>query len=105
MRALPLGVPKLMVSTVASRDMSDLIGTKDITVMHSVIDILGLNPIGKKIMAAVPEKSIGLCRRDKGNFSAQIAAMVNRGNKHGGYAGSHRQDFPTDHGVQQRALP
>ncbi len=51
MRSLPLGVPKLMVSTVASRDMSRLIGTKDITVMHSVVDILGLNPISRKILS------------------------------------------------------
>lgn len=51
MRNLPLGVPKLMVSTVASRDMSKLIGTKDITVMHSVVDILGLNPISRKILS------------------------------------------------------
>jgi uncharacterized protein (UPF0261 family) len=35
MRALPMGVPKLMVSTVASRDMSQEIGTRDITIMHS----------------------------------------------------------------------
>jgi len=51
MRSLPLGVPKLMVSTVASRDMSRLIGTKDITVMHSVTDILGLNAISRKILS------------------------------------------------------
>ncbi len=50
MRHLPLGVGKLMVSTVASRDMSQLIGTKDIVVMHSVIDILGLNPISERIL-------------------------------------------------------
>jgi uncharacterized protein (UPF0261 family) len=50
MRRLPLGVGKLMVSTVASRDMSQLIGTKDIVVMHSVIDILGLNPISERIL-------------------------------------------------------
>lgn len=51
MRGLPLGIPKLMVSTVASRDMSELIGTKDIVMMHSVIDILGLNAISRKILS------------------------------------------------------
>jgi len=51
MRSLPLGLPKVMLSTVASRDMRDLIGTKDITMMHSVMDILGLNPLSKKILA------------------------------------------------------
>ncbi len=45
MRVLPLGVPKIMLSTVASRDMTNIIGTKDITMMHSVTDILGINSI------------------------------------------------------------
>jgi uncharacterized protein (UPF0261 family) len=45
MRVLPLGVPKVMVSTVASRDMKNTVGTKDITMMHSVADILGVNSI------------------------------------------------------------
>ena len=63
MRALPLGIPKLMVSTVASRDMSDLIGTKDITVMHSVVDILGLNPISKKILANAAAAIVGMARQ------------------------------------------
>ena len=45
MRVLPVGVPKVMVSTVASRDMTNIVGTKDITMMHSVVDILGVNTI------------------------------------------------------------
>ncbi|MCP4367070.1 MAG: hypothetical protein GY797_02985, partial [Deltaproteobacteria bacterium] len=45
MQVLPLGVPKVMLSTVASRDMSSVVGTRDITMMHSVSDILGINSI------------------------------------------------------------
>ena len=45
MRVLPLGVPKIMLSTVASKDMTHIVGTKDITMMHSVADILGINTI------------------------------------------------------------
>ncbi len=45
MRVLPLGTPKVMVSTVASRDMSNVVGTRDITMMHSVVDLLGVNSI------------------------------------------------------------
>lgn len=45
MKALPLGVPKVMVSTVASRDMSKIVGTKDITMIHTVVDMLGVNSI------------------------------------------------------------
>ncbi|MBW2031429.1 MAG: Tm-1-like ATP-binding domain-containing protein, partial [Deltaproteobacteria bacterium] len=50
MRVLPLGVPKVMVSTVASRDMSRTVGTKDITMIHSVVDILGVNSILGKVL-------------------------------------------------------
>ncbi len=50
MRVLPLGVPKVMVSTVASRDMSAIVGTKDITMMHSVVDLLGVNRISGGIL-------------------------------------------------------
>jgi uncharacterized protein (UPF0261 family) len=50
MRALPVGVPKVMVSTVASRDMSGIVGTKDITMIHSVADILGVNSILGRIL-------------------------------------------------------
>ncbi|MBI4964076.1 MAG: Tm-1-like ATP-binding domain-containing protein [Desulfomonile tiedjei] len=62
MRSLPLGVPKLMVSTVASRDMSQLIGTKDIIMMHSVVDILGLNAISRRILANAASAMVGMVR-------------------------------------------
>ena len=45
MQVLPLGIPKIMLSTVASKDMTHIVGTKDITMMHSVVDILGINTI------------------------------------------------------------
>jgi len=45
MRVLPMGIPKVMISTVASRDMSGIVGTKDITMMHSVTDIMGVNSL------------------------------------------------------------
>lgn len=50
MRALPLGAPKVMVSTVASRDMRDIVSTKDITMIHSVADLLGVNTISGQIL-------------------------------------------------------
>jgi len=51
-----------MVSTVASRDMSQLIGTKDIIMMHSVVDILGLNAVSKKILANAGSAVAGMAR-------------------------------------------
>lgn len=52
MRKLPTGIPKLMVSTVASglATFGPYVGTKDITIMHSVADIQGLNFLTKRIM-------------------------------------------------------
>ena len=49
MRALPVGFPKLMVSTVASGDISGFVGTSDITMMPSVIDVAGVNRISRQI--------------------------------------------------------
>src|SRR5687768_11268765 len=42
MRALPLGVPKVMLSTVAAGDIRAFVGTKDVTMMYSVVDIAGI---------------------------------------------------------------
>lgn len=62
MKVLPLGVPKVMVSTVASRDMADTVGTKDITLMHSVSDILGINTITSRILDNAAGAVCGMVR-------------------------------------------
>ena len=51
MRALPFGVPKLMVSTLASGDVGPYVGVADITMMPSVADIAGLNRITRTVLA------------------------------------------------------
>ncbi len=51
MRALPYGVPKLMVSTVAGGDVSAYVGVKDIVMMPSIVDISGLNRISREVLA------------------------------------------------------
>ncbi|WP_421725652.1 Tm-1-like ATP-binding domain-containing protein [Bauldia sp.] len=51
MRALPIGVPKLMVSTLASGDVSALVDVKDIVMMPSVVDIAGINSLSSRILA------------------------------------------------------
>lgn len=50
MHTLPVGIPKVMVSTVASRNMAQIVGTKDITMMHSVVDLLGVNSISGGVL-------------------------------------------------------
>jgi uncharacterized protein (UPF0261 family) len=66
MKILPVGVPKFMVSTVASRDMSQTIGTKDITMMHSVVDMLGLNSISRVILARAAGAVCGMMSANSG---------------------------------------
>jgi uncharacterized protein (UPF0261 family)/ABC-type branched-subunit amino acid transport system ATPase component len=51
MRALPVGVPKLIVSSVASGDVGPYVGPADITMMHSVADVQGLNSISRAVLA------------------------------------------------------
>lgn len=51
MQQLPVGLPKVMVSTVASGDVQPYVGIKDVTMMYSVVDIAGLNRISRRILA------------------------------------------------------
>ncbi len=60
MRALPIGVPKVMVSTVASGDTRPYVGIKDITMMYSVVDIAGLNRISTQILANAAGAIVGM---------------------------------------------
>ena len=50
MRTLPVGVPKVMVTTMASRNTRGFVGTKDILMLHSVCDLAGLNRITTKVL-------------------------------------------------------
>ncbi len=61
MRLLPVGVPKLMVSTMGGGDVSPFAGSRDITFMPSIVDVAGLNRISRRIYA---------------NAAAAIAGMV-----------------------------
>jgi uncharacterized protein (UPF0261 family) len=51
MRALPFGFPKLMVSTLAAGDTRPYVGTRDICMMPSVLDIAGLNRVSRRILS------------------------------------------------------
>ena len=66
MRALPFGIPKVMVSTIASGDMRPYVGTKDITLIHSVTDILGLNRMTKRLLAYASGAIMGAVAADTG---------------------------------------
>ncbi|WP_314172186.1 Tm-1-like ATP-binding domain-containing protein [Streptomyces winkii] len=51
MKALPVGLPKLLVSTMAAGDVSAYVGTSDVTLMYSVVDIAGVNSISREVLA------------------------------------------------------
>ena len=60
MRALPFGVPKLMVSTLASGQVRQYVGVRDILMLHSVVDISGLNRISRIVLANAAWAMIGM---------------------------------------------
>ena len=60
MRSLPIGVPKLMVSTLASGNVGGFIGPNDITMMYSVTDVAGLNRISRKVLANAAHAIAGM---------------------------------------------
>ena len=62
MRSLPVGIPKLMISTVASGDVKMYVGPADIMMMYSVADVQGLNSITREVL---------------GNGAYAMAGMVN----------------------------
>ena len=66
MRELPVGVPKVMVSTVGGGDVSAFAGTKDITFMPSVVDVAGLNRISRDIYANAAGAIAGMVRTRAG---------------------------------------
>lgn len=63
MRELPLGVPKIMVSSLASGDVSSYVDISDITFMHSVADISGLNRFSRKILNNAVGAICGMVRQ------------------------------------------
>lgn len=66
MRQLPLGVPKVMVSTMASGDVSPYVGTSDIVMIPSVVDAEGLNDISKVIFSNAANAVVGMVQNRKG---------------------------------------
>jgi uncharacterized protein (UPF0261 family)/ABC-type branched-subunit amino acid transport system ATPase component len=62
MRALPVGVPKLMISTVASGDVAGYVGASDILMMYSVTDVQGLNSISRQVLANGAEAMVGMVK-------------------------------------------
>ena len=63
MRALPMGMPKLMVSTVASGNTAPYVDCSDITMMFSIVDIAGLNLVSEKVLSNAAHAMAGMVQR------------------------------------------
>ncbi len=64
MRALPVGLPKVMVSTMASGDVGPYVGVTDITMMYSVVDVSGLNRLSRRILANAAGAVCGMAEQE-----------------------------------------
>ncbi len=73
MRQLPVGLPKLMVSTLASGDVGAFVGATDLTMMHSVTDIAGLNRISRTVLRNAAYAAAGMARAPR-MAVAEVAA-------------------------------
>ena len=79
MKALPIGVPKLMISTGASGDTRPYVGSKDITMMPSIVDIAGINRFSRQILANAAGAIAGMVKVEvaaKAQEKPMIAATM-----------------------------
>ncbi len=76
MRALPIGVPKLMVSTLASGHVRSYVGDKDILMLNSVVDVLGINRVSRRVLSQAAHAMAGMVRFARGDASAQDKPIV-----------------------------
>lgn len=67
MRALPIGVPKILVSTMAGGDVSPYVDSSDLTMMYSVVDIAGLNSVSRQVLGNAAAAAAGMARRHERN--------------------------------------
>ncbi len=79
MQALPVGFPKLLVSTLACGDVSAWVGTRDITMMYSVVDIAGINRISAVILRNAANAVVAMAagkKEEPGDTRPLIAASM-----------------------------
>ncbi|MBN8996330.1 MAG: Tm-1-like ATP-binding domain-containing protein [Rhizobiales bacterium] len=79
MRALPVGFPKLIVSTLAAGDISPYVGVKDIMMMPSIVDIAGINRLSSEIMANAAGAIAGMVKAKRpgaGSAKPLVAATM-----------------------------
>jgi uncharacterized protein (UPF0261 family)/ABC-type branched-subunit amino acid transport system ATPase component len=76
MRRLPIGVPKVMVSTVASGDVKPYVGPSDICMMYSVTDVSGINRISERVLANAAHALAGMIAHGRSERGADTKPAV-----------------------------
>ena len=66
MRRLPVGVPKVMVSSVASGEVKPYVGPSDLCMMYSVTDVAGINRISERVLANAAHALAGMVAHARG---------------------------------------
>ena len=79
MRGLPIGVPKVMVSTVASGDVKPYVGPSDICMMYSVTDVAGINRISERVLANAAHALAGMIAYGRAHRAASRAPSPRSG--------------------------
>jgi uncharacterized protein (UPF0261 family) len=76
MRALPFGVPKLMVSTLASGQTRPYVGVRDIAMLYSVVDIAGLNRVSRTVLTNAARAMAGMVAAPVGPCAADLPIVA-----------------------------
>jgi uncharacterized protein (UPF0261 family) len=74
MAALPVGLPKLLVSTMACGDVSPYVGAKDVCIMYSVVDVAGINRISRLVLGNAAAAMAGMVAAQEQAAPGQVAA-------------------------------
>ena len=76
LRALPIGVPKLMVSTVASGNIAPYVGCSDLMMIPSIVDVSGLNAVSTRILANAANALVGMIEGSTSEYPTKPALAM-----------------------------
>ena len=78
MRPLPVGVPKVCVSTAASGDTSAYVGTKDVTMIPSIVDVAGINRVSRMVFTRAAGAICGMVESEVWLWDTEVLALCYR---------------------------
>ena len=81
MRALPIGVPKVLISSVASGNVAPYVGPSDIMMLYSVTDVAGLNSVSRQVFANGAAAIVGMVRARAANVERERRPTTRSGGK------------------------